>query len=49
MCDTLYIIGNGFDIHHGIPSRYTDFYYWLVENCDWDYDDVESFFYVADM
>mgnify|MGYP002680378200 CR=1 FL=1 len=23
---TLYIIGNGFDIYHGIPSKYSDFY-----------------------
>lgn len=25
----LFIIGNGFDIHHGIKSRYTDFAKWL--------------------
>ncbi len=25
----LFIIGNGFDIHHGINSRYTDFAKWL--------------------
>ncbi|MBR9841153.1 MAG: hypothetical protein GYB50_25220 [Rhodobacteraceae bacterium] len=25
----LFIIGNGFDIHHGIKSRYTDFASWL--------------------
>ncbi|QTK81969.1 Hypothetical protein AT6N2_L1158 [Agrobacterium tumefaciens] len=25
----LFIIGNGFDIHHGIRSRYTDFAKWL--------------------
>lgn len=25
----LYIIGNGFDIHHNIPTRYTDFRKWL--------------------
>ena len=28
----LYIIGNGFDLYHNIPSRYRDFYYWLKEN-----------------
>lgn len=28
----LYIIGNGFDIHHCIPSRYKDFQKWLLEN-----------------
>jgi len=21
----LFVIGNGFDLHHGIPSRYSDF------------------------
>jgi len=25
----LYIIGNGFDIAHGIPCRYSDFYTYL--------------------
>ena len=25
----LYIIGNGFDIHHKIDSRYSDFKNWL--------------------
>lgn len=29
---TLYIIGNGFDIHHGINSRYTDYETWLEVN-----------------
>lgn len=28
----LYIIGNGFDIHHKIPSSYDDFKEWLEEN-----------------
>ena len=28
----LYIIGNGFDIHHGINSRYSDFRDWLEKN-----------------
>jgi hypothetical protein len=28
----LYIIGNGFDLHHCIPSRYSDFKIWLEEN-----------------
>ena len=27
----LYIIGNGFDRHHGLPCRYIDFYNWLGE------------------
>lgn len=28
----LYVIGNGFDIHHGIKSRYSDYREWLKEN-----------------
>ena len=28
----LYIIGNGFDLHHRIPSRYSQFGEWLQEN-----------------
>lgn len=28
----LYIIGNGFDIFHGLPCRYTDFKVWLETN-----------------
>ncbi len=26
---TLYIIGNGFDLHHGLPTSYQDFHQWL--------------------
>lgn len=29
--DTLYIIGNGFDLHHGMKSRFCDFKNYLVE------------------
>ena len=29
---TLYLIGNGFDIHHSIPSRYSNYQNWLEEN-----------------
>lgn len=28
----LYIIGNGFDIHHDIPSSYKNFHQWIEEN-----------------
>lgn len=28
--ETLYIIGNGFDLYHGIESSYKDFFYWLM-------------------
>ena len=30
----LYVIGNGFDIDHGIPSSYTDFKKFLVDSED---------------
>ena len=36
---TLYIIGNGFDLHHGLPTRYSDFKAYLEvvdhETHDW--------------
>ena len=30
--DTIIIIGNGFDVCHGLPSRYSDFKAWLQVN-----------------
>lgn len=30
----LYIIGNGFDIHHSISTRYSDFMTWIQKNKD---------------
>ena len=27
--ETLFIIGNGFDLYHGLPMSYLQFYYWL--------------------
>ena len=32
MIKDLYIIGNGFDLHHGIDSSYSDFYEWMNKN-----------------
>lgn len=32
MFKQLYIIGNGFDLHHGINSSYRDFQEWMYEN-----------------
>jgi hypothetical protein len=32
MEDTLYIIGNGFDLQHGIPSKYADFKTYLAKH-----------------
>lgn len=31
----LYIIGNGFDLHHDMKTDYQEFYQWITEN---DYD-----------
>jgi hypothetical protein len=30
--DRLYVIGNGFDVHHCIDSKYVDFKEWLMQN-----------------
>lgn len=30
--ETLYILGNGFDLYHGLESRYSDFRGWLMRN-----------------
>jgi hypothetical protein len=32
MEETLYIIGNGFDLHHGIASKYSDFKAYLAKH-----------------
>lgn len=48
MYKKLYIIGNGFDIHHGIPSRYSEFREWL-ENNDIDVlDNLRKFYNMDD-
>lgn len=41
--DRLYIIGNGFDIHHGISSRYSDFKKFLSVSDHALHDLVEKF------
>lgn len=30
--EILYVIGNGFDVHHGIKSQYSDFKEWIEKN-----------------
>lgn len=40
----LYIIGNGFDLHHGIASRYSDFGKFLKDKHSETYDFVERYF-----
>lgn len=47
MIRSLYIIGNGFDLHHGIKSSYVDFHSWLGSG--WGYDDVEAYFRDVDL
>lgn len=44
----LYIIGNGFDIHHGIPSRYSDYRVWLAENDSDLLECLQRFYDVGD-
>ena len=41
---TLYIIGNGFDIYHGIKSKYTDFKHYLYCNNRKVYDLFEKYY-----
>lgn len=41
---TLYVIGNGFDIHHGIKSSYRCYMEWLKENHRDDYQKVINFY-----
>jgi hypothetical protein len=44
MTHTLYIIGNGFDLHHGIPSSYKEFGTYLKANDQDTYQVVERYF-----
>lgn len=44
----LYIIGNGFDIHHEINSKYSDFRYWLDNNYPLLLESVEEVYGYCD-
>jgi Bacteriophage abortive infection AbiH len=46
--EILYIIGNGFDIYHGIQSRYSDFKGYLSDSDQTLYDLVEEFISVEE-
>ncbi|WP_316848849.1 bacteriophage abortive infection AbiH family protein [Pedobacter agri] len=38
----LYLIGNGFDLHHGLPTRYSDFQKFIEEHypdLEWDFEE----------
>ena len=43
----LFIIGNGFDLFHGLPTRYTDFVAFLQDKYPevygWLYDSIKSY------
>ena len=32
--EVLYVIGNGFDLWHGLPTKYTDFYKFIEGGLD---------------
>lgn len=44
MIKTLYVIGNGFDLHHWIESGYTDYLKWLKKNHNDVYQDFLKFY-----
>lgn len=46
MCNTtrLYIIGNGFDLYHGIKSKYSDFKEFVEENDNKLFETLEKYF-----
>lgn len=48
MVSKLYIIGNGFDIHHGIPSSYSKYREWLENNNPELYDRLRDYYDVDD-
>ena len=49
-CKTLFVIGNGFDLYHGVQSRYEDFHKWLMANRDWNrFEAVEQHFREVDL
>ncbi len=39
----LFVIGNGFDLHHGIPSRFSDFRSFVMAQDTWIFDAVEEY------
>ena len=49
-CKTLFVIGNGFDLYHGVQSRYEDFHKWLLANKDWNrFEAIEQHFIEPDL
>ena len=48
MASKLYIIGNGFDMHHGIKSSYSNYRGWLEENDPDLYERLREYYDVDD-
>lgn len=48
MINKLYIIGNGFDMHHGIPSGYSKYREWLAENNQDLYNRLRDYYDIDD-
>jgi len=48
MKNTLYIIGNGFDLHHNIQSKYSDFKEYIQHNNKALFDLTEEYFQIED-
>ncbi|CAM9128148.1 AbiH family protein [Mycoplasma todarodis] len=40
----LYILGNGYDLYKGLPTRYSDFAYWVKKNHFKDYENITRLF-----
>lgn len=40
----IHIIGNGFDLYHGLPSKYSDFANWLIKHDEQLYSEMSNFF-----
>ena len=52
MIENLYVIGNGFDLHHDVNSKYSDFRDWLLANTRFAYlykDEIEPYFQCDDL
>lgn len=41
---TLYIIGNGFDLYHGLPTSYAAFHHYVIDHCNDLENDLEEYF-----
>jgi len=45
----LYVIGNGFDVHHGLDTRYTSFGLYLKKNYRETYELLLDYYGFADL